>query len=175
MFQQDSYAEFMPMRQSSLLNDETLLMNGTDVYANVTVIWPAGHEARELELERARVEFDELRNGVPYVSMVDSLLQVTAPNSFASTISNDSTSTEQNSVNEINDETIWMTALDIPYNQESDESNERSMFEAFHSVLDFTITDDQAENDKEKMDCSLNDTLPHDEHISLDDSWEGSV
>lgn len=173
MFQQDSYSEFMPLRQSSLLNDETLRMDGTDVYANVTVIWPAGHEARELELERARVEFDEIRNGVPYVSIADSLLQATLANSFASTISNNSTSTTQNSKDEINDETIWMTALDIPYNQESDESNERSMFEAFHSVLDFTLTDNQTENDKEKMDCSLNDTLPNDdEHISLDDSWE---
>lgn len=213
--QQGSYSEFMPLRQSSLLTDDTLLMNDTDVYANVTVIWPAGHRARELELERARIEFEALRNGVPYEPLSDSLaapvandlaatlpncsslattlpksnsLAATLPNSYslASTLDNTLASTRpndsmlQNSDDE-SEETIWMTALDIPYSSESSGSDEESMFETFHTVLDFTlthkvsITGGNFSDEREKMDSniddlgeiSLDDTLPMDDEASL--------
>ncbi len=170
MQQQDSYSEFMPLRQSSLLTDETLLMNGTDVYANVTVIWPAGHAARELELERARIEFEALANGVPYVSMCDSL-QETVGNTLSSTLANNSTQ----QFNESNEDTIWMTALDIPYVPESGNDPNESLY---HSVVDFTLTtqnkvderfvlndddDDDGNMNLSLGQISLNDTLPMDE------------
>lgn len=162
MQQQDSYSDFMPLRQSSLLTDETLLMNGTDVYANVTVIWPAGHQARELELERARIEFESLRNGVPYVSMCDSLITATLPNSFADTLANDTIELNNDKNNE---DTIWLTALDI--SASTTEPINDTMFEAFHTVLDFSTgeCDEDGEPVNSELDeqISLNDTLPMDD------------
>lgn len=195
MYQQDSYSEFMPMRQSSTLADETLLMNDTDVYANVTVVWPAGHNARELELERVRIEMEALKYGVPYVSMCNTLAATLSnADSLAATLPNNSTSSMENSDDAVNEETVWMTALDISCTETSTDSNEESMYETYHTVLDFTMSHNKVESckvhsngDRVKIDINfdhaLNDTLsmddtlpmdddPMDDDVSLDDSWE---
>lgn len=178
MYQQDSYLDFMPLRQSSTLTDDTLDMNDTDVYANVTVIWPSGYNARELELERARIEFEALKDGVPYVSMCDSFDATLPINRLASTLPNISTtSTQQNNNDETNEETVWMTALDISFTEESNVCDEEIVF---HTVVDFMLPRNKVDNcrvhansDNERIDA-LNDTLPMDNDLSLDDSCESN-
>lgn len=155
MQQQDSYSNFTPLRQSSLLTDETLLMNGTDVYANASVVWPALHKAKELELERAARQ-QQLR-------MSNSVLEDTIPNELTAAPS---------VINETNEETIWMTALDITFSPDaSTDANNQSLFDVYRSVLEYT---NKEHSRKDKLNARpdeqpLDDTLPMDD-MPLDDT-----
>ena len=154
MQQQDSYADFAPTRQSSLLTDQTLPMNGTDVYADVSVVWPALHKARELQLERARNQ---------YALRINSVLQDTLPNEPTNS-----------NITECED-TVWMTALDISFSPEDciDDANNQSIY---HTVLDYLNEKTPTKgkmikiprrlcfNETSPMDDELlNDTLPMDD------------
>lgn len=142
MQQQDSYSDFMPLRQSSMLTDETLLMNDTNVYANASVVWPV-HEAREFELEQAREQYPPRSNIV---------LEDTLPN--------------ESSVNDSYEKTIWTTALDIPFSPEaSTDANNQSIFDVYRSVLDYM---NKETSKKGKLNINLDqqtlkDTLPMDD------------
>lgn len=172
MIKQDSYSDFMPLRQSSLLTDETLPMNDTDVYANISTVWHAGFLAREKELERAERVMAEIN--AFNEDLGDKTLNSTVANSFDSTL--------PNSFKE-NDETLWMEALGCSSSTEDKHSHSIDD-DTFYTALDFTPPEDetfthninfcddrdQENGDLETDEFSLNDTLPMDIE-SLDDSF----
>lgn len=153
MQQQDSYANFAPIRQSSLLTDQTLPMNGTDVYANISVVWPALYKARELKSEQSRNQ---------YALQINNVIQSTLPKEPTKSNLNESEF----------EETIWTTALDISFSpEESIASNKPSVFDVHRPVLNYMI---EKTSSKDKINRGphqpcFNDTLPMD-HESLEDT-----
>lgn len=169
MFQQDSYSEFMPLRQSSTLSDETLPMNDTNVYANISTVWHAGFLAIEEEKERAKNELNFLNENIH-----EETLNSTVGNSFDTTLPSSFRETE---------ETVWMEALGCSFR--SEEKLAKTIDEeAFYTALDFTLPQDETtisnfnfcdSRDQENRDMdadrvSLNDTLPMDDE-SIDETF----
>lgn len=155
LFNQDSYSEFMPLRQSSTLGDETLLMNGTDLYANMSTVWHEGFLARENAKQKAST-----------ADMQEETLNSTLSDS----------STLQATCIENCSETLRMEALSdsLPKDNGSLDFQEEST--VFYSALDFTLPQEDSEDtnnnertDQGKMDkqMSFNDTLTMDEEMKL--------
>lgn len=165
MFQQDSYSEFMPLRQSSTLSDETLLMNDTDVYANISTVWHAGFLAMEKEMEMAQNELNMLNEKIheeTYDECDDKTLNSTLANTFANT--------PPKSLKET-DDTIWMEALGCSDRTDEDKLLNSFDDEAFYTTLDFILPQNesftcdgigQVNPDLDAHNVSLNDTLPMD-------------
>lgn len=149
LFKQESYFEFMPLRQSSTIGDETLPMNGTEVYANISTVWHEGFLVREQAKEKTLDAMNALNEG-----MRDATLNTTLSNSF--------NITQQNSFMDNPAESFGMKALNFspPKNDASLNVREESAYESFYTALDFTLPQDNEDMTSNDLDReNLDDTL----------------
>lgn len=193
MYQINSYSEFAPVRQSSTLIDDTLPMNGMDIYFNISAVWPAGYHNREKEIRKSTDDASNdvvhgkttcmttSGNNLPFTlansldSTFPNALDSTLPNTLASTLSNGSSSLLTND----SDDTLWTTALDTSFknDEESRTCDKEIRNERYHTVLNFTLPHNEAGTlEQLKLDASLddtllNETLPMDE-MSFEDTLE---
>lgn len=145
--QQDSYSNFMPLRQSSTLGDNTLLMNGTECWSNVTTVWPAGRHEMEREMALAIIEQNALNEAMHQNTLCDTL-----PNCSYDTQHNNSSNIIQNKTSSItedkltDDDIIWMTALNLTYKQGEcalpRNVEESSLYDTFYMAPDYTPLQD---------------------------------
>lgn len=159
LYQVDSYTDFMPLRQSSQLGDDTLPMNDTDVYAHTSVVWDYGFQAAQREKKRVRARYNAVNDQVLQetlcVTLPDDTLDAVLDDTMCKTVTSADILPETSG--EISDETLWTTALDISFSQSQILNNEDE--ESRNEVLKLSISErgDQGDTDE------LNDTLPMDD------------
>lgn len=142
--QRDSYSQFHPLRQSSLLSDNTLPINGTNLYANISLVWPAGYQPKEKEVQKSTNELPSLNDETAYQTASCNNLASTLLNTLASTLPNSNTSLITNDITN-DDQTLWTTALNVSSRQ--DEMHQKTFGEiseggTFHTALDEIPLDD---------------------------------
>lgn len=155
LFNQDSYSEFMPLRQSSTLGDEILLMNATEVYPNISTVWHEGFLPREKAKQKAQELIAEIQE-----------------DTLSSTLS-DSSTLQATCIENCN-ETLWMEALGVSFPKANASIDVQDESTAFYTALDFILPQEDRDDaninertDQDNLDerMSLNDTVSMDEEM----------
>lgn len=150
MEEKGSFSQFLPSRTSSTLNDETLPWNNnTDFYSDLSVVWTEAIARRETKAERAA----ERAASAKSVDMAD--LAETLPNSPEDRINKSFWTTDIINENNENNETLWMTALDITHNEIGQDG-----LEVLDNYINENSDDEMFEMNISDDETSLNDTLP---------------
>lgn len=150
IFRQESYSEFRPLRQSSTIGDQTLPMNGTDLYANVSTVWPDGFLARQEAKEKASGAMTAANEGIRVESLHSSLFNVssnTTPQDSFMANHNESLMTETSDCSSLKKDASFSL-------------HEGSTYGSFYyTALDFTQNDNQISNSDSINRENLNDSL----------------
>lgn len=130
LFKEDSYSQFMPLRQSSTLAEQILPKNGSEVNANISTVWQEGFLAREKAKQKELKEMKALNQGM-------------CEKTLHSTLSNSSNATQQTTLTENYDETLRTDDLGCSFPQNNTTSisaHQESACGSFYTTaLDLTL------------------------------------
>lgn len=153
---QDSYSQFMPLRQSSTLAEENLAKNGSDVYKNISTEWNEDFLAREKAKQKELKEMKALNQGM-------------CEETLRSTLSNSSNSTQQTTLTENYDETLRTDDLGYSFAQNNTTSmsaHQESAGGSFYTTaLEFTLPEEHTDvkNNELTDQDNLNDNVSMEE------------